>query len=155
MKTLILYATKYGAAREVAERIGKRIDGAKILDLKSGEIPALADFDCIIVGSSIYAGSILKEAKAFLAGNTDSLNGKIVGLFISGLSEGEADNAFKANFPASILDNAKAKVMPGGVFDPQKAGFVAKLVMKAVTKQSGYVNTINDEKIDKFVQELK
>ena len=155
MKTLILYATKYGAAREIAERIGKRIDGAKICELKSGNIPALTDFDCVIIGSSIYAGSIRKEAKEFLAKYENDLSGKVLGLFISGMSEGEADNSFKANFPASILDKAKTKALLGGVFDPKKAGFVARLIMKAVTKQSGYVSTISDEKIEKFVQELQ
>ena len=155
MKTLILYATKYGASGDIAQSIAKKMDGAEVFDLKSGDIPTLSDFDCVIIGSSIYAGSIRKEAKEFLAKHKNDLSGKVLGLFISGMSESETDNAFKANYPAEILDNAKARVMPGGAFDPKKAGFFAKLIMKAVTKQSGYVNTISDEKIDKFVGELQ
>jgi menaquinone-dependent protoporphyrinogen IX oxidase len=32
MKTLILYATKHGAAREIAQRIAIRLDGAVVHD---------------------------------------------------------------------------------------------------------------------------
>ena len=34
MKTIILYATKYGAAAEIARRIAAHIDGAIVHDLK-------------------------------------------------------------------------------------------------------------------------
>ena len=155
MKTLILYATKYGAAGDIAQRIASKMEGAEVFDLKSGDVPQPDDYDCIVIGSSIYAGSIHKEAKEFMAKHVNSLNGKVLGLFMSGMSESEVDCTFKANFPAEIMDNAKAKVMPGGIFDPKKAGFIAKLVMKVATKKSGYVNTISDEKIDKFIQELE
>ena len=154
MKTLILYATKYGATREIAERIAKRINGAEIYDIKTGNIPAFTGYDNIIIGSSIYAGSIRKEAKEFLTVNAEKLSGKTVGLFISGMSEAQSENAFNANFPSVLIENAKIKAVLGGIFDPGKAGMMAKIIMKIVTKQSGYVNNISDDKIDKFVQNL-
>ena len=155
MKTLILYATKYGATHEIAKKIGSRIDGSVICDIKAGNLPPISDYECIIIGSSLYAGSIRKEAKEFLTKNEAGFNGKIVGLFLSGMSEGEADEAFKNNFPTSILENAKSKALLGGIFDPQKAGAFARFIMKVVTKQSGYQNNINDEKINTFIQNLK
>ena len=45
--------------------------------------------------------------------------------------------------------------MPGGIFDPKKAGFVARLIMKAVTKQSGFVDTIDNGKIEQFTDEME
>ena len=154
MKTLILYATKYGATREIAERISSNLGGATILDLKQENIPDLAEFDCVIIGSSLYAGSIRKEAKAFLAKNADALNGKQIGLFISGMSKDESENEkmFTSNFPEAILKAAKVKSLLGGIFNPQKAGGVERFVMKIVTKQKGHVDTIDDEKIKRFVE---
>ena len=35
MKTIILYATKYGTTAEIAKRIANRIDGATVHDLKN------------------------------------------------------------------------------------------------------------------------
>ena len=155
MKTIILYATKHGAAAEIARRIADKIDGAVIHDLKQSEIPDLAGFDCVIVGSSVYAGMFRKEAKAFLSQNADVLRQKKLGLFISGMSSGEEEKKYADNVPKELLDSAKAVVMPGGIFDPKKAGFVARLIMKAVTKQSGYVDTIDNEKIKEFAEAMK
>jgi len=155
MKTLILYATKCGAAAEIAKRIAEKIDGAVVHDLKQSEVHDLAGFDCIIVGSSVYAGMFRKEAKMFLSQNAEVLRQRKLGLFISGMSSGEQQKMFADNVPKDLIESAKATVMPGGIFDPKKAGFIARLIMKAVTKQSGYVDTIDNDKIKKFVEEIK
>jgi len=154
MKTLILYATKNGATREIATRISQHISGATLHDLKQPNIPALATFDCVIVGSAIYAGAMRKEAKSFLAQHTNDLRGKPLGLFVSGMVQGDETRCFKDNVSASLLQSAKATRFLGGIFDPQTSGAVARLLMKAVTKQSGYVNTICDEQIKQFVAQM-
>ena len=155
MKTIILYASKRGAAAEIARRVAEKIGGAALHDLKKGGVPSIGEFDCVIVGGSLYVGMIRKEAKAFVARNADALRGKKLGLFLSGLEADKEKEYFDANFPADILRAAKAAGFLGGIFDPQKAGFVERLVMKAVAKQSAYVNTIDDSKIDQFVKALK
>ena len=155
MKTLILYATKYGATREIAERIAKEIGGAVIHDLKQGPRHDLADFDCVIIGSSLYAGSIRKEAKTFLAQHGGQLQGKTIGLFLSGASKGEAEKCFADNFPADLRQRARGTAFLGGIFDPQKAGGMERFIMKLVTKQAGYTDTIDDEKIRQFAALMK
>ena len=154
MKTLILYATKYGAAREIAQRIADHIDGAVLHDLKQGDLPALAEFDCVILGSSLYAGSIRKEAKTFLAQHAEQLRGKTTGLFLSGMSQGEAGKAFADNVPPDLLQAAKATRLLGGVFDPQKAGLAERLIMRVVTKQKGYIDAINDAAVREFAETM-
>jgi menaquinone-dependent protoporphyrinogen oxidase len=155
MKTLILYATKHGAAREIAQRIAKNLEGAVIHDLKQGGVPAISQFDCVIIGSSVYAGSIHKEAKTFLSQNADGLLGKRLGLFLCGMDESSETSVFEKNFLPAILQAAKAAHFLGGVFDPQKAGVMGRLIMKAVTKQTAYLNTISDEKIKQFMEAMK
>jgi len=151
MKTIIVYATKHGAAEEVARRIADRIGGAAIYNLKSSDIPSLNDFDCVIIGSSIYAGMIRKEAKVFLSKNTAVLKEKSVGLFLCGLDASQEKTYFDSNFAPEILQAAKATGFMGGIFDPQKAGFMERFIMKMVAKQSVYSNTIDDDKIVRFV----
>jgi len=154
MKTLILYATKHGAAKEIAGRIANKLDNVTICDLKQGNIPPIADFDCIILGSSLYAGSIRKEAKAFAAKNADTLTEKTIGLFLSGLAE-EDNNYFATNFPQNLLDKVKAKGFLGGIFDPKKANVFERFVIKTVMKQSVYVEKVDDIEIDQFVSDMK
>jgi len=155
MKTLILYATKYGATQEIAERIAAQIGNATLQDLKQPNLPTLADFDCILIGSSLYAGSIRKEAKTFLAQHTAELQGKKIGLFLSGMSSEVNEKSFEDNFPKPLLEQSIVWAFLGGAFDPQKASFAERLIMKVITKQSNYVSTISDEKIEQFVAQMK
>jgi len=155
MKTLILYATKHGAAREAAERIAKRIPGAVLHDLKQSGIPSLVDFDCVIFGSSIYVGSIRKEAKTFLARNADALKEKKLGLFLCGLQPEEEKQFFASNFSPDLLTAAKATAFLGGIFDPKKTGFMGRLVIKAVAKLTEYSDKIDNDKIERFVEGMK
>ena len=158
MKTLILYATKHGAASEVAQRIAKLIDGAVLRDLKRDGIydkAILAKFDCIIIGSSVYAGMIRKEAKTFIGRTSDALQKKKLGLFLCGMDASQEQAFFKANFPAEILQAAKAASFMGGIFDPKKAGVMGRIIVKAAAKQSEYTDSIDDEKIKQFAEVMR
>jgi len=153
MKTIILYATKHGATAEIAQRIADKIGDATLHDLKQ-PTPDLAEYDCVIIGSAVYAGAFRKEAKAFLAQSSNILKTKKLALFASGMSKGESDKVFTENIPTELLQEAKATMLLGGVFDPKKANFAERLIMKVVTKQSGYVDTIDNDKITEFAGAL-
>lgn len=154
MKTLILYATKHGAVREIAERIAKRLEDSTVCDLSSKNIPSVGQYDCVVVGSSLYVGTIRKEAKEFLTKNTAVLLGKTVGLFLSGLSKDSVETYYTNNFPENLLKHAKATAFLSGKFDPKKSGFGERLIMKAVAKTAGYTDTISDEEIARFAEAL-
>jgi len=157
MKTLVLYATKYGAAGEIAKRIAEKIGGADVHDLKQKPVPALSGYDCVIIGSSLYAGVIRKEAKAYLSETLTVLSEKKIGLFLSGMETG-GDNEktyFEANFPPELLQAAQAKTLPGGIYDPKKAGFFERLIFKLAAKQSEYSDIIDNGKIKRFAEEIK
>ena len=154
MKTIILYATKYGAAAEIARRISAHIDGAVVHDLKQ-PAPDITEYDCVIIGTSVYAGMFRKEAKAFLSQNADFLCKKKLGLFASGLTPSEEQQIFTNNVPKKVLKSAKAAVFLGGIFDPKKAGFAERLIMKVAAKQSKYTDTIDYGKIEQFVKTVR
>ena len=157
MKTIILYATKYGATGEIAGRIAEKLDGAVMHDLKQKPIPALSGFDCVIIGSALYAGMIRKEAKAFLSANADALREKKIGLFLSGMeTSGDHEKTyFETNFSPELLQAAKAKALTGGIYDPKKANFFERAIFKLAAKQSAYSDKIDDEKIARFAEEMK
>jgi len=152
MKTLVLYATKYGAAGEIAQKIADCLGDATTFNLKEQSAPNLADFEHIVIGSGIYAGAIRKEAKAFINKNLAQLCEKTRGVFLVGFAE-EAD-AFEKNFPPQLLQNVKAKAYLQGIFDPKKANAAERLIIKATMKQSEYINKIDDQKIKDFAAKL-
>lgn len=155
MKTIILYATKHGAAREIANRIASRMNGAVTHDLKQDGVPSIAGFDCVIIGSSLYAGAIRKEAKAYLSQNKGALCGKKLGLFLCGMQGDKEKEHFEKNFPAELLQAATATAFLGGIYDPKKAGVFERLIMKTVAKQTKYTDTVDDAKIQKFAEGLR
>lgn len=154
MKTMIVYATQYGATKQIAEQLAERLGEADLMDIAKEETPSLAGYDCVVLGSPLTAGSIRKEVKAFAQQHTGALCGKRLGLFVSGLqSEGE-EAYFQQNFPPELLAAARVKAFLGGIFDPVKCGFVARKIIKAVAKLDSYTNTIDPARVEAFAREL-
>lgn len=86
MRVLVVYATKYGSTRGIAERIARTIEEA---GHQAGAVPAthagpLDGYDAYVIGSALYMFSWLKEAKDFVLHNRATLAAKPVWLFSSG-----------------------------------------------------------------------
>jgi len=154
MKTLIVYATKYGATQKISEGIASRIDSAELHDINSNAKVSLADYDCVIIGSPLTAGMIRKEIKEFAGKNINELKSKRLGIFVSGLQESGEAEYLRKNFPPDLLAAAKAKAFLGGIFDPEKCGRLARIAIKAASKLDKYTSTIDEEKIDRFTRQL-
>jgi menaquinone-dependent protoporphyrinogen oxidase len=154
MKTLLIYQSKNGATREIANRIAALLGETVVHDLKDGA-PSLDRYDCVIIGSPLYGGMVLKEVKSFVEQHTDELYGKKLALFLSGLDSSREQEYFQTNFSLQICQAAVEKCFLGGIFDPKKTGLLMRLIVKAVAKLSAYTNTIDDTKIKKFAEVLK
>ncbi len=86
VRVLVVYASRHGATREIAERIAARLgQGGVEATVKSTE-PAgdLAGYDAFVIGSAAYAFHWLKEASAFVRRNRSLLASRPVWLFSSG-----------------------------------------------------------------------
>ena len=73
---LIAYASKYGATREVAERIAQRLQkaGRQAEAKPVAEIADLGKPEAVIVGSGLYQGGWLPEATTFVRKNASALS---------------------------------------------------------------------------------
>ena len=154
MKTLIVYATKNGGTAEIAQQIAAELglNNTTLHNLKD-KPPNPADFDCIIIGSSIYAAKIRKPAAIFIADNLGILYQKRVGLFLSGIKENQ--EYWQQNFPPRLLAHCKSGKFLGGIFNPKKAGLIDRLVMRTVGKIKAHHNSVDPAKITTFIQNLK
>jgi len=155
MKTLILYASKYGATQQIAERIKELIDNSIIYDLSKTKDVDLKEYDCVVIGSSVYAGQAHKAVKEFMSKNLDKLKDKNLGLFICSLDKDNIDTYLKDNYPLEIIEKAIIKSHLGGIFDPKKAKSFERMIIKLVSKKADYVNTIEDKEIIEFAKHLK
>lgn len=86
MKAVVVYASKYGSTRGIAEFITEKLKqaGMQAEAQHVGEVHNPGDYDAFVVGSAIYMMHWLKEATEFVKGNRTLLADRPVWLFSSG-----------------------------------------------------------------------
>lgn len=135
MNTLIVYSTKHGSAKKCAEILAKKFTGkVDLCNLKCDSIPNLTEYDKVIVGGSIYAGTLTKDSKDFCTKNLDELKGKQLGFYICCMNKKEAGKQINNAFPKELLDLAWAKESFGGEFKFSEMNLMEKLITKVVSK---------------------
>lgn len=144
MKLLVTYASKYGATREIAEKIvnvlqqsGLQADLAPVKEVRE-----LSEYQAVILGSAVYVGKWQKDAAEFLQKNENTLAQLPVWLFSSGPT-GEGD-------PAELLEGWRLpvelqpiteRIRPrdiavfGGYINPDKVNFIEKTAVKNIVKK--------------------
>lgn len=101
MKEILLYASKYGAAKELAKRIEKGTQ-VKAVDIKEFH-GSIEDYDKIIIGSSVYAGMMRKEIKTFIKEHEEQLNNKRVYVYLSALNKNDSKKVITENINEAFL----------------------------------------------------
>jgi len=156
MKTLIIYATKYGCTEDCADYLKTKLTSdTKLIDInKTNEQIALGDYDTIIIGGSVYIGSVSKKLREFCESNLDILSKKNVGIFLCSAQTDLFSDTLKSNFPAALLESVKTTKLFGSEARFEKMKFFDKLIIKAVTKGDFSKFKISNEKMDEFVTEI-
>ena len=86
MKTLVAYASRHGATREIAEWIAGtlRAEGEEVTIAAVTDPVDVAEYDAFVIGSAAYMGHWLEDATAFVRRHRAVLTGRPVWLFSSG-----------------------------------------------------------------------
>ncbi len=152
--TLIIYATKHGAVTSCAEILSERLaDDCTIINIKKDKIPSLDDFDSVILGFSVHAGSISNQIKKFAEDHISKLKNKRFGLFCSCLSEeDQAISYFHKNFSTNVIKATKTIGIFGGKILFEEMNFVERFLMKRITKKDTSFSTLNHENIAEFIR---
>ncbi len=86
MRVLVAYATRHGSTKGVAEAIAEELRGRQLeVDLRDIHDAGRAHgYDAAVIGSPVYVGSWLKEARAFVDREQTDLASTPVWLFSVG-----------------------------------------------------------------------
>lgn len=137
MKTIIIYGSTYGYAKDCANKLSKQLNGDVLLiDISKDTIPSIDEFDNVVIGGAIYMGQISKKIKAYCVSNVELLKKKRVGLFLcSGLPQNYEIN-IKNAFPKELLKQAISVESFGGELRIEKMKFTHKILVGIMKKSA-------------------
>lgn len=155
--TVILYMTKHGTTRKVAEMIKLKLASSNVtlIDLSEVKNPDISKYNTIIIGGSIHAGMIQKRIKNFCKTNMELLMDKRLGLYLCCMSKGDK-TILQLNdaYPEELQDHAECTQLMGGEYLFEKMNFMERAIVKKI---SGYTETkseIDYPAIEKFSSDL-
>ena len=159
MKTAIIYATKTGTTKKVADALADKIKGEiKLLPIANVKPGCLLRYDFVIIAGSIHYGRIQSEIKSFVNKNRATFRGILYGLYIMCMFEEEADEYMKKSFGEDIVENAMITACFGGEVNPNEGNFVTKKLIKANLKkfeeEGKEPPAIRWERVDEFADEI-
>ncbi len=165
MKTLIVYATKYGSTEKCAKLLSDKLSSeVELCNLKLEKNIDLSKYDKVIIGTSVYMGRIRKEINEFFTNNLNELITKKLGVFQCSMSQGaDAVTQIENTFPKELVNNAVAKEHFGGEFSFDKMNFFERFIVKMVSKKdnnnqpidtSKKISNISEQRISEFAQAM-
>lgn len=135
MKTLIVYASKYGYTEEMVKKmIVESNHEFEAYNINSNIKIDLSNYESVILGSSIYIGQINRKLKKFMEQNLTFLLTKKLGLFLACGSEENYEAQLKNNFPESIINHASMSIYLGGKIQKEKLNFLHKFIINNIEK---------------------
>lgn len=141
---LVTYASKYGATKEIAEKIGEviRQAGLQADVLPVDSIRDLNPYQAIILGSAVYIGNWQKEAVKFLQDNEKIMTDRPVWLFSSGpTGEGDPVELLSGWRLPPALQPVADRIRPRdiavfhGNINPDRINFIEKWAVKSLVKK--------------------
>lgn len=125
-KVLVVYASRHGSTRDIAERIGTVLRSQRLAVTVAPvqDKPDPAVFDAVVLGSGAYFGSWLGEAKAYVRRYRKVLRERAVWLFSSGPVEPPTPESKQAALLPKTHNELRALLKPKdhaifqGAFDP-------------------------------------
>jgi menaquinone-dependent protoporphyrinogen oxidase len=143
-KILVTYASKYGATKEIAEKIAAvlRQAGLQVDVFPVDDSLDITSYKAVILGSAVYIGKWQNEAVEFLRANERILANRLVWLFSSGpTGEGDPVELVEGVRLPAALQPVVDRIQPGdiavfhGFIDPGKINFIEKWAIKSLVKK--------------------
>jgi menaquinone-dependent protoporphyrinogen oxidase len=129
-QVLVAFASKYGATKEIAEKIGQVLKDAGFPAdvLPADKVSDLTAYGAVVLCSAVYIGGWRKGAARFLKTHEKTLAGKMVWLFSSGpTGKGDPVELVQGwRFPKA-LQHIADRIGPDDIVLFQGAAFPEKL----------------------------
>lgn len=161
MQAIILYKSKYGASKEAGELIGVKT-GAFCTDIGTF-CGSLEEYDTVVLGCGVYAGTFPKELKEFCIKNEGALLSRKVFFFATGLGEGSFEKECQENLSKKLVEHLTYRDKVGSQLNFPRMNMGEKILIKMINKKENYVqksqmkenvDMLDDAKIQQFAERV-
>ncbi len=141
---LVTYATRGGSTAGIAERIAAELKArgvaAEVKPVKEVKDPA--GYRAVVLGSPVRAGKLMPDALKFAQRHQAALSARpfaafVVCLAMSDPTEANCATAMGYLEPIRALVKPAAEAAFAGAYDPQRAGFLERQIMKMLKAKPG------------------
>lgn len=166
MKTAILYLTRDGQTKKIAERIASQLTDFTLINLRDQAVVSatnFANFDQIVIGASIRYGHFDPLLEQFIAQHTALLNAKKSAFFSVNLTARKANrntpetNTYTRKLLARIAwKPTLVEVFAGALFYPRYGWFDRMMIRFIMKITKGDTDTSREyeytdwQKVDQF-----
>ena len=139
MNVVVVYASKYGSTKGIAEFIAERMRGQG-LEAEARSVDSRPDpgqYDAVVLGSAVYLGRWMKEAAEFAEQNRAALASRPVWIFSSGpLTLKDGVTVDDPDVVPTDIASLRDAIHPHdhrvffGALDPARLGFAQRAMRK-------------------------
>ena len=141
MKILVAVASRHGSTHEIANALARQLGRAgHTVDVQTvDDNPTVEAYDAAVIGSAVYMGKWLPQAKQFVDLHQEQLAAMPVWLFSGPLG---FDDPEPQGEPAQLDElisrtGARGHTIFVGKLDEDELGFSERLIVRAVGAQNG------------------
>lgn len=138
-RILISHATRAGATSDVADILaaGLRELDHDVVVSRCQIAPSPDDFDLVVVGSGIHAGSWYGEAVNWLTRHSASLTGRVAlfNVCLNAADPAKQDEALGYNAGLAADLDASSSASFAGRFVPERVGFLKRWLLRSMNQK--------------------
>lgn len=142
MNILVTYATRHGSTEEIAREIGAVLSAQQhnVEVLPMDAVATVLPYDAFVLGSAVYLGGWLREARLFAAEHAEILALRPTWLFSSGPIGKPPNAAAEGTFDAADLlatTHAREHRLFGGKLEKESLGIGERVLVGALRVPEG------------------
>ena len=146
MTVLVTAASKHGATREIADEIARVLDshGVQTERVDIDAVGDLSGYDAYVIGSGIYLGNWLRDARRFVDAHAAALAQRPTWLFASGSIVGappvaDDPDAVRPGLVEGLVEATRAREhkLFAGRLDTSELGFLERAAVRGAHASEG------------------
>ncbi len=156
MKTIIIYSTKHGFTKTVAEQLNKMInDSVQLFDTNEVTYEIISDAEKIIFGSSVYSGKLRRDMVDLINTYKTDLVEKTIGMYVCSVNEFKTTSYLEQSLSKGFINHLSSVVYAGYGVDFDQMKLFEKMAIRTIIKKENMDTGIKVEALEQLVKKLK